>query len=159
MAETIHTIDEGLEGRVRRVAERVVEDLSLYLEGVTVRGRKGSRVVEVYVDSDQGLTIDEAAQVSRRLGEVLEVEDTIDGKYHLNVSSPGATSPLTLARHFKKNVGRVIRVKYTEGEENKEISGELKFATDDTIQVELKDGRMLSIPQADITEARVQLPW
>ena len=76
--------------RVRALAEEVSADREAFVVDVQVRGQKGSRIVEVFVDADDGVGSDDLARLSRDLAFLLETEDVIKGKYYLNVSSPGA---------------------------------------------------------------------
>ncbi|NNE70248.1 MAG: ribosome maturation factor RimP, partial [Rhodothermales bacterium] len=122
---------------------------------IVVRGRQGSRVVEVFLDSDDGIGLDQLASFSREVGFLLEAEDVIKGKYRLNVSSPGADRPLTLPRQMRKHVGRKLSVKREEG---KPVQGVLQSADDEGIT--LKKGKEeVRLAFDSIQEARVVLPW
>lgn len=146
---------EGLTEAVRALAEEVLAATPHFLVHVHVRGHRGTRVVEVYVDGDEDFGLDDVATVSRELGFLMDVEDVVDGAYKLEVSSPGADHPLTQPRQFMKNVGRPLRV--TVGSEK--IEGELTTATDDGIEVARAGKEPLRLPYADIEEAKVLLPW
>jgi ribosome maturation factor RimP len=86
--------------------------------------------VLILLDKDEGITIEECASVSRRLAAVLEAEETIEGSYNLEVSSPGLDQPLKIPRQYKKNVGRDLKVTLTDGET---ITGKLTAAEEDYI--------------------------
>lgn len=147
-----------LTARIRRLAEEAAEPAGLYVVDVRVRGQKGSRVIEVYVDSDEGPGLDDLAELSRELGFLLDTEDVVQGRYHLNVSSPGADRPLTLPRQYRKHVGRPLRVNTGEGEDRRTRTGTLIGLTDEAIELDV-DGTPETIPFEAIAEARVQLPW
>jgi ribosome maturation factor RimP len=82
---------------------------------VTSAGRR--RLVRVVVDKDGGVTLDECAEVSRVVSAVLDADDAGlgPGAYTLEVSSPGVTRPLTLPRHWRRNVGRRVKVVRVDG--------------------------------------------
>ena len=149
---------DSLPDTVRRYAEEAAEGTPLFVVDVTVRGQQGSRVIEVYADADSGATPDDLAALSRALGARLEAEDLIKGRYHLNVSSPGADRPLTLPRQFPKHVGRSLRVVVGEGEAQRTVDGTLTAADDDALTLDV-DGGQEKIPFADVADARVRLPW
>jgi ribosome maturation factor RimP len=77
---------------------------------VTPAGRRS--VVRVVVDRDQGVTLDDIAEVSRAVSEVLDQNDDGMGRtpYVLEVTSPGVDRPLTQERHWRRNLGRLVTV-------------------------------------------------
>jgi ribosome maturation factor RimP len=77
---------------------------------VTPAGRRS--VVRVVVDRDQGVTLDDIAEVSKAVSEVLDANDDGMGRapYVLEVTSPGVDRPLTEPRHWRRNVGRLVTV-------------------------------------------------
>lgn len=147
---------DTVENKVRSIAEEVVTE-PLYLVDVVIRGQKGSRVVEVYVDSDDVLSVEELAEVSREIGFLLESEDVIPGRYNLNVSSPGVDRPLTSPRQLRKNVGRDVAVSFKD--DRKQIQGTLASVEQDsfTIRAQNKEDNRLSF--GEVEEVRVLLPW
>jgi ribosome maturation factor RimP len=77
---------------------------------VTVAGRR--RLLRVIVDSDHGVSLDDAALASREVSAALDATDVMgDIPYTLEVSSPGVDRPLTEPRHWRRAVGRLVRVK------------------------------------------------
>ena len=91
------TAPRDLSGQVRTLAESVTAEHDAYVISVSVRGFKGSRVVTIYVDTDEGIGISLVGKMSREIAFALEEGEVIDGKYTLDVSSPGATKPLEAA--------------------------------------------------------------
>lgn len=160
MAQT-HPRDvrRGIAERVRALAEEVLAATPYFLVDVHVRGHRGTRVVEVYVDADEDLGLDDIAEVSKELDFLMEVEDTVEGSYKLEVSSPGVDRPLTRPRQFKKNVGRGLRVKYTVDGSKEKVQGDLTEATDEDIEVTEPSGRACRIAYENIQEAKLTLPW
>jgi ribosome maturation factor RimP len=77
---------------------------------MTIAGRR--RLVRVVVDSDHGVSLDDAALVSREVSATLDATDVMgDVPYTLEVSSPGVDRPLTEPRHWRRAVGRLVQVK------------------------------------------------
>jgi ribosome maturation factor RimP len=97
--------------RIVRVAEPVIHALGLDLESVKVTTAGRRRLLRVVVDSDHGLSLDDAALASRELSAKLDASDVMgDMPYTLEVSSPGVDRPLTQPRHWRRAVGRLVRV-------------------------------------------------
>ncbi|SDO26816.1 ribosome maturation factor RimP [Klenkia soli] len=84
------------------------------LEDLDVRAAGNRFVVRVVVDRDSGVSLDDVAEVSRALSDVLDTHaDTADddlgrSPYVLEVTSPGVDRPLTVPRHWRRNVGRLV---------------------------------------------------
>jgi ribosome maturation factor RimP len=101
--------------QLRAVVEPVVGAAGYDLEDVTV-SRAGRRsVVRVVVDRDGGLDLDSVAEISRSISKALDAAEAdgrelVAGEYQLEVSSPGVDRPLTLPRHWRRNIGRVVKV-------------------------------------------------
>lgn len=152
--------DHDLRARVLDLAEEVVRALGddLFVVEVAVRGQQGARVLEVFVDADAGVGLERLAEVSRELGFLLDAEDLVRGRYHLNVSSPGATRPLRLPRQYRQHVGRTLRVTTGTGPERATRTGTLAAVAEDALELD-RDGERETIPFADVVEARVVLPW
>ena len=159
MSQPADTVVTTLAARVEALVEEVLSGTPHYLVEVLVRGTKGARVVEVFVDSDGDLGVDALAQISRDLAFLIDTEEVLDGRYRLDVSSPGVDRPLRLPRQYAKNVGRRLRVAYRMGERTTETEGELTVADDDGITIQPKKGDARRIGYDDIAWAKVQLPW
>ena len=103
----------------------------------------GGRLVRLFIDHPDGVTLDLCERVTNRLPEVRE-------KYALEVSSPGIERPLTKPEHFRRFVGRRARVR-TRGahEGRRSFTGELLDASPDGVTVAAETG-VVSIPYADI---------
>lgn len=94
--------------------EPVIAAAGLDLESVrmTVAGRR--RLLRVIVDGDHGVSLDDAADVSREISAVLDAGNVLgETPYTLEVSSPGVDRPLTEPRHWRRARGRLVRVKVT----------------------------------------------
>ncbi|GLY21201.1 hypothetical protein Misp04_09330 [Micromonospora sp. NBRC 101691] len=101
--------------RLRAVIEPVVVAAGYDLEDLSVSRAGRRHVVRVIVDGDRGVSLDAVADVSRAVSSALDAAeeasgDIVAGEYQLEVSSPGVDRPLTLPRHWRRNVGRLVRV-------------------------------------------------
>jgi ribosome maturation factor RimP len=102
------------------VVEPIVADHDLELDDLTVIRAGGRRVVRVMVDGDgpdgHGPSLDDIAEVSRRISVALDDAEPDDGRpYVLEVSSRGVDRPLTRPAHWRRNTGRLVAVTKTDG--------------------------------------------
>ena len=123
---------------------------------VTPAGRRS--VVRVVVDRDQGVTLDDIAEVSRAVSTVLDDNDGALGRtpYVLEVTSPGVDRPLTEPRHWRRNTGRLVTVAVG-GDSTEQVTGRIS-AVDDTgitlaVEVPGKPGAKKKAPVPR------QVPW
>ena len=99
------------EGRIADVIRPVIASAGMDLESVRVSAAGRRRLMRVVVDSDQGVSLDDAAAISRKLSAVLDAAPVMgDFPYTLEVSSPGVDRPLTDPRHWRRAVGRLVQV-------------------------------------------------
>jgi ribosome maturation factor RimP len=100
---------------------------------VTPAGRRS--VVRVVVDRDQGVTLDDIADVSRLVSDVLDRNDDGMGRtpYVLEVSSPGVDRPLTEPRHWRRNAGRMVTVAVGVPGATEEVTGRITAVHDSGI--------------------------
>jgi len=96
--------------------EPVVASLGLDLEDLEVQTAGRRRRVSVVVDRDGGVDLDGIAEASKAVSEALDSSDAMgDDPYTLEVTSPGIDRPLTLPRHWRRNVGRRVRAHVSDG--------------------------------------------
>jgi ribosome maturation factor RimP len=107
---------------------------------VTPAGRRS--VVRVVVDRDEGVTLDDIAEVSRAVSDVLDRNDDGMGRtpYVLEVTSPGVDRPLSEPRHWRRNAGRLVTVTVGPAGATEEVSGRITAVHDSgvTLAVEAK---------------------
>jgi ribosome maturation factor RimP len=136
--------------------EPVVAAAGMDLESVrmTVAGKR--RLLRIVVDSDHGVSLDDAADVSRELSVVLDASNVLgDIPYTLEVSSPGVDRPLTEPRHWRRARGRLVRVKVT-GEGS--VEGRVLAADAGGVTLALSGGER-RFPYADLGAGSVQVEF
>ena len=114
---------------LQNIIEEVLKNSSLYLVDLNI---SGSNRLSVYIDSDQGVTIDECVSLSRTIEKKLD-RNTED--FELEVSSPGLDMPLKIYAQYKKNIGRELEVVFKDGQK---IKGKLIAATKNNFELEEK---------------------
>jgi ribosome maturation factor RimP len=111
-ARTEDRVADPVASRLTGWVEPVVAAAGYDLEELVVRPAGQRSVVRVVVDRDDGVSLDDVAELSRALSEVLDAQDEALGRspYVLEVTSPGVDRPLTAPRHWRRNVGRLVSV-------------------------------------------------
>lgn len=146
--------------RLTEVLSPVLTEAGFDLEDVTVSAAGRRSVVRVLVDKDSGITLDEIADASRVVSEVLDVEDEKDPdlfgtSYVLEVSSPGVDRPLTQPRHWGRNAGRLVKVTPVEGAP---YGGRITSADDDAVVLDVS-GAERTVPYVEISKGLVQVEF
>lgn len=122
---------------------------------VSMAGRR--RVLRVIVDRDGGIDLDAVADVSRTISEALDADDIMGAvPYVLEVSSPGVDRPLTRPAHWRRAIGRLVRVELTGGDR---LDGRVVGADDEGADLEETPGAARRIRYADVVGARVQVEF
>ncbi|MFL6091139.1 MAG: ribosome maturation factor RimP [Aeromicrobium sp.] len=135
---------------VTGLVEQCVAELGLDLDAVELRGSGPKRVLRVVVDKDGGVPLGVITETSRELSSELDRSDVMGATgYTLEVTSRGIDRPLTLPRHWIRNVGRLVVVTTAEDER---VRGRIATATAE--HVELDDGRQLAF--ADVKSAHIK---
>lgn len=128
-----------METVIEQIAERleaIIAGSSLFLTGVRI---KPTNNIKVFIDGDEGVTIDAISKVNRALYKQIEEAGWFpEGDFSLEVSSPGVDEPLKFFRQYKKNIGREVLVTLHEGEQ---LRGKLIQAEPEQITLEPKAGR------------------
>ena len=128
------------EGRIVDVISPVVTAAGMDLESVRVTAAGRRRLLRVVVDSDRGVSLDDAAAVSRDLSAVLDFVAVMgDFPYTLEVSSPGVDRPLTEHRHWRRATGRLVRVTVTDPAGSGPVSGRVVAADTDGVTLDVED--------------------
>lgn len=148
---------------VDKVSAYLVETLlpSLGLELFDVQFRQEDRgwMLRIYIDNQDGVSLDHCTEVSRDLSAYLEVEDFITHAYFLEVSSPGLERPLRNAKEFERFIGQFAKVKlHYPVNDQKVFIGTIQQVTDQgvvSLEVENTDG--VSFSMEDVNQARLFL--
>lgn len=140
---------------IESVIEPVVSGLGYEYVGAQFGQAENGQTLRVFIDTDNGVVVEDCVTVSKQLSAVLDVEDTIKSAYQLEVSSPGIDRPLFTMSHFSKQISEVIKVKMAvavDGRRN--FKGKLVAAGDDEVVIEV-DGIDYNLPVSDIEEAQL----
>jgi len=139
---------------LRKLIEPAVAALGFELVGVEFKsGRRG--LLRVYIDSEDGITVDDCQAVSHQVSGLLDVEDPIQGQYSLEVSSPGLDRPLFRAADFERFAGQEVRVRLVAPVDGRrKFRGVLVGMRDDRVVVRVEE-QELAVSLDQIDEARL----
>jgi len=99
------------EQQLNDLLKPVVEALGYGFWGLEYISQGKNSVLRVFIDKEEGITVDDCAVVSRQISGVMDVEDPITSEYNLEVSSPGLDCPIFTLEQFQQFVGGLVEVK------------------------------------------------
>jgi ribosome maturation factor RimP len=148
------------------LVEPAVHSCGADLEAVEVSPAGRRHLVRVIVDKDGGVDLDAVAAISHAVSVVLEDADSnvghlpiaaevLRGSFTLEVTSPGVDRPLTLPRHWRRNVGRLVSVTCADGST---FHGRITGASDATAEVSVL-GEPRTVTYAEVTRALIEIEF
>ena len=135
--------------------EPTVEGLGYELSDLEAKIGGKNGVLRLFIDKEDGISLDDCEKVSLAVSALLDVEDPLPGQYNLEVSSPGADRTLTKPAHFERFAGATVKVQMrfpVDG--RRRFRGTLVSTDDENIVVEV-DGVSYSLSMATIESARL----
>ena len=130
---------------------------ALGYELVAVEHRRGTRssLLRVYIDSPDGIGVDDCSRVSHQLSGVLDVEEPIAGHYTLEVSSPGLDRLLSKPQDYERFAGQMVKVRlHALLEGRRKLVGVLKGIEQDQVIIE-EEGKEWRLALHDIEQTRL----
>ncbi len=109
--------------KIETMCQPVVEDMGYELVGVEYVASGKHSILRVYIDSEQGIGLNDCEAVSHQLSSILDLEDPITTQYNLEVSSPGVERPLFNIKHYQRFLGHDIKLRLF-----RPINGQRKFS-------------------------------
>jgi ribosome maturation factor RimP len=146
-----------LSEEIRKLADSKLAPGQFIID-IVVSSKAGPKKVLVIIDGDQGVNIDDCAELSRQLSKALDDLGFITDNYMLEVSTPGLDQPLALKRQYIKNIGRKLKLKL----HDKTVEGRLSEVNEDKVTLTHEIGfgkkmetQTLVIPFSEIEKAFV----
>ncbi|MCK9237506.1 MAG: ribosome maturation factor RimP [Thiopseudomonas sp.] len=116
----------------------IVEALEFQCWGVEFISQGRHSVLRIYIEHENGITVDNCELVSRQLSAVLDVEDPVSGEYTLEVSSPGMDRPLFTLEQYAAYVGQQVKIKLRAPvEERRHYQGMIRGIEEDDVVVQV----------------------
>jgi ribosome maturation factor RimP len=132
-----------------------VAALGLRVWGIEYLGQGKHSVLRIYIDRDEGVTIDDCEAVSKQVSEVLDVEDALPSSYTLEVSSPGMDRLLFKPEQYAESIGETVDVRLNYPfEGRRRVVGALTGLENDEMVVQVEDSEY-QIPLSNVQRARI----
>lgn len=126
------------EQKLTELLRPAVEETGKSLLGVEFISAGNNSILRLFIDHENGINVDDCAEVSRQVGAVLDVEDPISSEYNLEVSSPGVDRPLFELAHFQEVIGETVNLKLSMPlNGRRKFKGPLVGIENDTLIVEV----------------------
>jgi ribosome maturation factor RimP len=149
----MRTIDPELYGQL----QQLITAMGYELLGCEMQPRGRQMVFRLYIDSEKGVTIDDCSLVSHQVSAMMDVMNPFDARYVLEVSSPGIDRPLFELDHFKKQIGKEVKVRLIRAvNQRKQYKGILQAVEGEEICLLLEDTKqVVRLPFSFIDKANV----
>ncbi len=135
--------------------EPIVEGLGYECVGIDYNPNPKHGLLRIYIDSENGILVEDCTKVSHQISGVLDVEDPIPDNYQLEISSPGEDRPFYKISQFERFIGQTVLVnlfKTIDG--RRKITGKIKQVVDDVVH--LQEGEQIfEVPFAAMSKARL----
>ncbi len=140
--------------KVYDLIKNTVEEQNVTLWDVRFVKEGASWYLRVFIDKEDGISIDDCTNISHAIDPVIDAEDPIDKAYYLEVCSPGIERELTRRFHFESVVGEKIKIKlYKALDGKKEFIGKLKSVGEEIV-IETENGEF-AFNLKDISKANL----
>jgi ribosome maturation factor RimP len=137
----------------------VLQEKDLVLVDVLYRRESSGWVLRLFIDKEDGVTLDDCTAVSREVSHLLDIEDIIEQAFNLEVSSPGLDRPLKSVVDFQRFAGRKVKVTTKEPiEGNQVFMGRINKVEDELITMEVGQ-QELCIPFSEVAKARLEVEF
>lgn len=148
---------EGLEDKLRAIAEPFLLSLGMELVDIGFVSEHGRKILRLFIDKPGGVTLDDCSSVSREFGTILDVQDVMpSARYVLEVSSPGLDRPLIKEKDFIRFAGKRARIRTKapiDGRRN--FQAVIKGVEGGCVLIEDFDGKSFRLSLPDIDKANL----
>ena len=136
---------------LREIIKNIVEDNGCELYDIELTEEDSHKYYRVYITKPEGVSLNDCATINNLISPIFDVEDPVEGKYFLEVSSPGIERKLTKREHFEQSIGENIKVTTTDG---KKLKGQLKSFDGETAEIGKE-----KVHFNDIKKAKTYVDW
>ncbi len=143
---------------VRNIAEKVAAETNTELVQVEAAGTNRDLVLRIYIDKENGVTLDDCAGFSQAVEAVLDAEDSIPVRYVLEVSSPGIERELYSLRDFERFTGKLAKLKTkNEIDGQKTFVGVIAGVDGEVVSFDDRDHGRMNIDYGEIAKANLKI--
>lgn len=136
--------------KIQELLNPYLEDGKYFVVDLSISASKHNPTLTLLLDCDEGISIEEVAKISRKLGNDIEESGVFETAYQLEVSSPGVDTPLKNQRQYQKNIGRTLKITLVNGDK---ILGKLVAITETGIEFfeEILKGKLKALKKETST--------
>ncbi|MEO1595183.1 MAG: ribosome maturation factor RimP [Pseudomonadota bacterium] len=144
-----------LSDEIEALVAPVLEREGYELIDVEFESAGGRSTLRLFIDAENGITLDDCERASNAVSGLLDVEDPVPGEYYLEMSSPGLDRPLRRPSHYERYVGALARVVMQKGYQGRRrLKGRLSGLEDEIVLLDV-DGDTHRLPLEKIESARL----
>lgn len=149
---------EKIRKEVTALTDNLLKQECVELVAMEIKPMRAGLLLRFLIDRQGGIKLGECSRINRSIGGILEETDLFDGKYILEVSSPGADRDLATKTDFWLNLGRRVRLVLKEPVEGKlTYVGLIKSVKEQTIFLESESGLDVTIDIDNIERAKQEI--
>jgi len=143
------------EQKLTEMLRPAVEETGKELLGIEFLSAGNHSVLRLFIEHENGINVDDCAEVSRQVSAILDVEDPISTEYNLEVSSPGVDRPLFELKHFQAVIGETVNVKLSMPlNGRRKFKGKLEAIENDVLIVTV-DGEDYELVMSNVDKANL----
>ncbi|HUI29129.1 MAG TPA: hypothetical protein VLX91_02845 [Candidatus Acidoferrales bacterium] len=143
---------------LKRLLKPAIESNGAFLVDISLKGDQRRPLLEVFCETESGISIDKCAEISREILPLIDSSRVLGDNFRLDVSSPGIGVPLKDKRQFKRNIGKLMSIKYRDELEVKHIEGDMIDIKDEKMVVKTQSGTV-EVGFDLVDEAIVKIRW
>jgi ribosome maturation factor RimP len=121
---------------LKKDLETFVDTLGFELADISAPVVGGRLTLRLFVHSPNGVTLDDCARISRSVSEKLDMDDPIESRYTLEVSSLGLDRPLVTVKDYQRRIGETVKLAFSENGKKVSVKGILKSIDEKTIEID-----------------------
>jgi len=123
-----------------------------------IRENGHSNMIRVIVDSERQLTLDDTADLTRRVRNSVDFETMFPKGIRLEVTTPGLNQPISLPFQFRKNINRNLRISYQDGNDIRTMTAIIVGADDNSVTL-VNNGHRINVSYDQIKKAKVEISF
>ena len=139
---------------IKEMIEKDIESLGCKVWGLEIFGRRANQTLRIFIDNEQGISLEDCEKVSKHVSKVLDTENDFSENYFLEVSSPGLDRKIFYNEQYKDYIKDNFKVTFLDKENKKTVKGQLDDVYDVGIKLEIKE-EVCDIPFSSIIKANL----
>ena len=144
--------------KISDMAGSVAAGLGVQVVELKLAGSPRRQILRIFIDKENGVTLGDCEKFSRSLSALLDVENTIQSAYVLEVSSPGLDRPLKEIDDFRNNTGKLVKITTREkiGDQNV-VVGRILDVDNENIRIYIDNKTEIRVPFEQVSKARLEI--